>query len=482
MLEDNTLRNTWLHWFRHGEAGHLAGDNTFHLDFNFFGKRARGEIRFRPAERDEDIARFMGGEYAGAVLDEVAGTQQEAGLPEDIFTGLKMRLRQPGIGWGCRACASELPRTLIPRDRETIEVDCPHCGARRSCKPRYHIILAFNPPPPGHWANEEFPIEMRNKDLDPDVALYFIDKAENKANLPHGYYEDMERDYTKRGKLDWLTRYVKGERVAIGKSTCVFDSDKIYAALDSWAAEPLVQGTIQKHARTGIPEVVKHPEGPLRVWELPRPKGEDAYIIGADAGGGLTKDDPSCAEVISRVTGNLVAEWHGHLVPRQFAREVAALGWYYHTAFVVPEVEPSAHGRSLCDALEQLGYANIYMQRREQQQGDPYVHRYGLPMSKFNKVRIVDMGIEVITEQKFRIPNRELLLEMLAFVQHPDGKLAGDVGVHDDRVMAWLCALEGLQREGMWTPLSKTQRAPDWMWELIQQMHDPGGDRAWMAL
>lgn len=485
MLKDNTLKSTWLTWFPDGEAGHLDGDENFHLDCEMFGKRAIGEIRFRPAERPEDIDRFMGGEYAGAWLDEVTGTYREGGgLPEDVYLGLNIRLRQPGMK-------------------------------------RYHMLLAFNPPPPGHWIAKEFPLPERDTELS---AHYRIPPKENEQNLPPDYYGALFK--TLGAREDWIARFLNGERVPIGKANCVFDRQAILKALDDWVCEPVTRGVLKRDKSTGLVTLDPVPDAPLRIWERPnsgtvwicddclsavpqervptepkitqidcprcgvqlacrphRHNFQDRYILGTDAGSGLSERDASCAMVMSRATGNHVAEWHGHLSPRAFAKEIAMLAWHYNEAFVVPEVEPSADGRSVCDALEQLGYGHIYQQRREQNIGDPVVRRLGLPMSRFNKTRIVGLGREWWTEKRGKIPNEALLLEILGFVQHADGKLAGDEGIADDRVMAWLCCLEGYQREGAFIPTRRDGEQEQAVLDMVERIHSGvgGSDSNWMA-
>jgi hypothetical protein len=128
-----------------------------------------------------------------------------------------------------------------------------------------------------------------------------------------------------------------------------------------------------------------------------------------------------------------------------------------------------------------LGYTNLYVQRKEQHIGDPLVKRFGFPMSRTNKSRIIGLGRERIEDHEQRIPIRELLLEMLNFVKHPDGRMAGDIGMLDDRVMAWLCTLEAFEREGVWKPPVKVGKAPRWMEELLART-GAAGSRDWMSL
>ena len=204
MLRDNTVP-TWMQWFPDGSAGRWSEANeTFFLDCRFMGRPLKGEVRFRSAERPEDIDKFMGGEYAGAVLEEVTGTYQESGgLKEDVFTGLGMRLRQSGIPWACEVCRRLLPTPLIPTDPDIEFVDCPACAAVKRVRSRFHILLVFNPPTPGHWVDKEFPLPERETELS---AHFRIGRRENAHNLPPGYYQAIAKQFKLKG--DWAARYL----------------------------------------------------------------------------------------------------------------------------------------------------------------------------------------------------------------------------------------------------------------------------------
>lgn len=485
MLRDNTLR-TWREWFPVGDAGDWHEQKfTFMLDCPFFGRRAQGEIRFRAAENNEDVDKFMGGEYAGFVLEEVTGTYQESGgLKEDIYTGLLTRLRQTGIKWACEICRAVLPEALVPTDRDQEYTDCPACQAKKRVRIRYHALLVFNPPNPGHWVDQAFPLPAKEAD---EYAHFRLSRADNVNNLPHGYYQRLTRELKLKG--DWAARYLDGERVPIGRATCVFDTDQIYKALgdDQWAVEASAQGVLERNKETLQVQLQKHPKGPLRVWHPPEKPEKDQYVIGVDAGEGLEDGDASCAAVLSRSTGALVAEWHGHLGPRRFGKELAMLGWWYNDAYIAVETEPSAAGRTVCNTLEEIGYSNLYMERKEDRIGDPLVRRYGLPMGYKQKERIVARGREVVEDHEFRIPSRELLLEMLTFVYRRGDSLrehwGADIGCHDDRVMAWLVALEAYERKGKFSPAPPVGKAPDWMWKLMGLGREPAEpSRAWMGM
>jgi len=478
MLRDNTVPS-WLQWFPDGSAGRWSEANeTFYLDCVFMGRPLKGEVRFRSAERPEDIDKFMGGEYAGAALEEVTGTYQEAGgLKEDVYTGLGMRLRQTGMPWACEVCRRLLPPERIPADPDAAYTDCPSCGAIARVRGRYHLLLVFNPPSPGHWIDKEFPLPEKETR---SSAHFRIGRRENIHNLRAGYYQEIAEQFKLKG--DWAARYLDGERVPIGRATSVFDTDAIYKALEEWVKPPEYACVLVRSKETGKISPDKSANGTIRVWSPPKPPDEEQYVMGSDSGEGLTEGDPSCSFVQSRLTGDIVAEIHGHFIPRRFAKELAMLGWWYNDALICPEVEPSAAGRSTCDELENLGYVNLYLQRKEQQIGDPVVKRYGLPMTRTNKSRTVGVAREVVEERQLKVPVREFWLELLNFVRHPDGRMAADIGLKDDRVMAYLCTLEAYFRAGPWKPKPKIGPAPDWMGRLLGSYTGGAvGDRAWMG-
>jgi hypothetical protein len=113
---------------------------------------------------------------------------------------------------------------------------------------------------------------------------------------------------------------------------------------------------------------------------------------------------------------------------------------------------------------------------------------YGLPMHRVQKVRVIGYAREVVDEHRFLIPSRELILELLGFVEKPpkegqrEGKLEGDEGFCDDRSIAYVLMLEGLYREGLWTPPPEVGAAPRWMVEMSVRMQPSSiGNRSWMA-
>lgn len=126
-----------------------------------------------------------------------------------------------------------------------------------------------------------------------------------------------------------------------------------------------------------IPVLTPDRAGNFKVWDLPTDHRE--YVAGADVAEGKKRDrsaaerrgqsnygdsrpDYSSISVIELETGLHVASWHGYLPPDQFATTLAAVGYYYNTALLVPEI--NGPGLAVLTRLtETIRYPNIYRSR-----------------------------------------------------------------------------------------------------------------------
>lgn len=110
---------------------------------------------------------------------------------------------------------------------------------------------------------------------------------------------------------------------------------------------------------------VRHRTGNLVVYQEPRPDYE--YVISADPSSGVeTRDsDPAAMHVFCRNTHEIVAVWHGHLVPTLLGIYMARLGKWYNNAILAPELN-NGHGFTVVEELKNQFYPihRIYMHRR----------------------------------------------------------------------------------------------------------------------
>lgn len=126
-----------------------------------------------------------------------------------------------------------------------------------------------------------------------------------------------------------------------------------------------------------IPVLTQDRSGNFQMWDHPTDGRE--YVAGADVAEGKKRDrsaaerrgqigygdsrpDYSSITVIEMETGQHVASWHGYLPPDQFATTLAAVGYLYNTALLVPEI--NGPGLAVITRLsETIRYPNIYRSR-----------------------------------------------------------------------------------------------------------------------
>lgn len=173
-------------------------------------------------------------------------------------------------------------------------------------------------------------------------------------------------------------------------------------------------------------------DGGLRVWKEPIPGRP--YVIGADVAEGLEHGDCSCADVVDHLTGEQVAQWHGHIDADLFGRLLAHLGRRYNGAWIGPE--RNNHGLTTVTTLVNLNYPHIYAEMVPEPPGKPR-RRYGWCTSWTTRPLIIDNLIELMREGSHGIRCAETFEEMMSFKIQADGKQQAEEGMWDDRVMSY---------------------------------------------
>lgn len=165
-LRDTTL-SSWNYWFKDGEAGKWhATKNTFVLKFN----DVECEVLFRALDTPDDISRVLSLEITHAILDEFVQ------IPKEIVEALSGRVGRypPRIAGG--ATHFGMWGASNPGEMDTF----------------WHDLLVNDKP-----RNVEY--FHQPSGLSP--------QAENKENLPQGYYENLAV-----GKShSWIKQYIDAE-------------------------------------------------------------------------------------------------------------------------------------------------------------------------------------------------------------------------------------------------------------------------------
>lgn len=261
---------------------------------------------------------------------------------------------------------------------------------------------------------------------------WYEDKAEDLAATPWILHQEYPRN---------------PEEAFIRSGRTVFDID----LLDQMGtADPFVGALWAATETSRYAEFREDAKGQLSIFEFPV-KGE-TYALGADVAEGLEHGDYSSAHVLDLATGSVVAHWHGHVDPDQFALVLARLGWFYNGALV--GVEVNNHGLTTCFQLQKIPYQRLYYRTSIDQRTNKTSRRVGWRTQQNTKPYLIDglvkalRGERALTEDgKFvwsggmAVRDERTISELKLYVREPDGKTMHG-SPHDDRVISLAIAWE----------------------------------------
>ncbi len=198
------------------------------------------------------------------------------------------------------------------------------------------------------------------------------------------------------------------------------------------------------------------PNGPLRVWEMPRREGR--YVIFADtATGRQTKRettsgdgerggrDFSSADVFDVLERKYVAQLHGRIVPEVFAHQLKDLGYMYPSrnpdgsnrpALIGVERNHSSGETVLRILRDDMKYPNLYFHRLLNRRNNRPGVVLGWMTTVENRMPLLDEFAQALREDSIWYPNPDGIRECFTFVRGDDGKPEAQEGCHDDRVIS----------------------------------------------
>ncbi|CAB1244933.1 Terminase-like family protein [Ruminococcaceae bacterium BL-6] len=177
----------------------------------------------------------------------------------------------------------------------------------------------------------------------------------------------------------------------------------------------------------------------LTIWECP--KNGQKYYIGVDTSEGIGKDF-SAFHVLTQ-DAKQVAEFKSNKIkPFQFAEIVNDIGIYYNKALLV--VEKASAGHTVVDKLKNdYKYSNLYKYKDYDARGRT-VRRPGFVTNPKTKPIMINDFVELFETNQLVINSKDLLSEMKMF-QFKDGKMEATTGYHDDLVMSFAMAIQGIK-------------------------------------
>lgn len=191
-----------------------------------------------------------------------------------------------------------------------------------------------------------------------------------------------------------------------------------------------------------IPEPCVNRERGLKIWK--QPQQSKTYLAGIDTGGG-TRRDYSVVEILDAETLEQVAELAvNDESPKKFAKRALDLCHEYNIAFTTIEVQ---HGQIVLDLFkDEYRQSRLYVREKpDKKEFHEKLETYGVYAAHMSKLRICAKMRGALDGGA--IVHSEFLKDQIdSFVETDDGKLQGEEGCHDDAVLAYAYAVEGLSQ------------------------------------
>lgn len=226
---------------------------------------------------------------------------------------------------------------------------------------------------------------------------------------------------------------------------CVFDLNGMQMQ-EKKIEEPQWVGYLQEYQDTY--RIVPDPSGNLKVWH--EPFGETEYLIGGDVAEGDTSGNYSSAHVVDKRNWEVVAHWHGHRAPFEFAKVLYALGFYYNSAEIAVEVP--GPGISTIEKLVEMGYPNLHKHDKD---------KYGWRTDMSSRNNLLSTLMGAVKDGSVKVRDRDTLDEMYNFVRNEKTmRIQAREGCQDDRVMSLGITLQCIRVNPFFEPNPRKHRSP----------------------
>jgi hypothetical protein len=254
----------------------------------------------------------------------------------------------------------------------------------------------------------------------------------------------------------WEQAFISSGLCAFSRA-CLDDQEKLHCR------DPIQIGELEYLGPDLAPQLYLHPPKPEELlkkpefenrfwlWELPDDLDTSTeYYVSADVASGTAKDFSSC-DVFRLGFGEeswvQVAHWHGKINPSHFAKVVAALGYWYHTAEVA--VEYQAAGVTTGDELKgPLDYPNLYRWKHmDKISGNASLHLHWMTIHR-TREDMINRTCEALLDAKIKIRNRHTIAEMRDFGRYEGEGRAEGISNNDDAVMSLMINIAACHQAG----------------------------------
>lgn len=198
-------------------------------------------------------------------------------------------------------------------------------------------------------------------------------------------------------------------------------------------------------------QLVGMESGHLRLWDHDPRRGEKPterrnYVIGADVQWGEKGvSDWDTVVVKDCETGEVCAVLRDQFESfGDYARVLAALGYYYSTAMLAPE--RNTRGEAIINILKgrmanDWRYPRVYRRRASETRVERKVgSEWGWETTEDSKTQLIGYAMELMERGAVDVADERICDEMDIFVRNEKGKCGAIEGKHDDLLMGWMIA------------------------------------------
>jgi len=193
----------------------------------------------------------------------------------------------------------------------------------------------------------------------------------------------------------------------------------------------------------GEPTFMETSAGRLEVWKMP--EIGTRYIIGGDTAEGLAHGDAQVLYVINHKTQDCDALYRSQVPPDELATDAYNLGKYYNWALL--GIESNKDGLWVNDALEKMGYINLYYRKVFDDITQKVTRYFGWKTTSATRPFALASLKAIFLRKEQGFPPG-LLGEMFTFVRNAKGKAEAMDKKHDDIIMAASIGYAVLQEQG----------------------------------
>ncbi len=193
----------------------------------------------------------------------------------------------------------------------------------------------------------------------------------------------------------------------------------------------------------GEPEFIPNSTGNFEMWK--KPELGTKFIIGGDTSEGLAHGDAQVLYVINHKTEECDGLYRSQVPPDELATEAYKLGKFYNWALLAIEVNKD--GLWVNDALEKMGYINLYARKVFDDITQKITKFFGWKTTSSTRPFSLAALKAVFLRKDSGFP-AALLNEMFTFIRNAKGKPEAMDKKRDDVVMAAAIGYAVLQEQG----------------------------------